>query len=70
MQIYQESLSQLFLAFVKNVTVRHDVLHWLGDCLVENRGDIKCSIDPIDFMKDKHVRFYDCHRQKQRMVIT
>ena len=38
MQIYQQNLSKLFLAFVKNADVRHDVLKWIGDCLVENQG--------------------------------
>lgn len=38
MQIYQENLSQLFKNFVKNADVRSDVLRWIGDCLVQNRG--------------------------------
>ena len=40
MRIYQENLSQLFLSFVKNADVRNDVLKWIGDCLVGNRGKI------------------------------
>ena len=39
MKTYQENLSQLFLAFVKNADVRNDVLKWIGDCLIENRGN-------------------------------
>jgi hypothetical protein len=38
MQIYQERLSQLFRAFVKNADVRNDVLEWIGDCFNENQG--------------------------------
>lgn len=40
MGLYQESLSNLFFAFVKNADVRNDVLQWIGDCLVENRGKL------------------------------
>ena len=40
MKTYQENLSQLFLAFVKNADVRNDVLKWIGDCLIENRGKL------------------------------
>jgi hypothetical protein len=40
MRTYQENLSQLFLAFVKNGDVRNDVLKWIGDCLNENRGKL------------------------------
>lgn len=39
MEIYQENLSQLFKAFVKNADVRSDVLRWIGDCLSENQGE-------------------------------
>ncbi|CAF4347486.1 unnamed protein product, partial [Adineta steineri] len=28
-------------AFVKNADVRSDVLQWIGDCLIENRGKNK-----------------------------
>jgi len=38
MKIYQETLSQLFKAFVKNADVRNDVLKWIGDCFEENQG--------------------------------
>ena len=38
MRTYQDSLSSLFLAFVRNADVRTDVLKWIGDCLMENRG--------------------------------
>ena len=38
MQIYQETLTQLFKAFVKNADVRNDVLEWIGDCFYENQG--------------------------------
>jgi len=38
MKIYQENLSQLFKAFVKNADVRNDVLEWIGDCFSENQG--------------------------------
>jgi len=38
MQTYQENLSQLFKSFVKNADVRNDVLKWIGDCLIDNRG--------------------------------
>ncbi len=38
MQTYQEHLSQLFKAFVKNADVRNDVLEWIGDCFNENQG--------------------------------
>ncbi|CAF3853159.1 unnamed protein product [Rotaria sp. Silwood1] len=41
MQTYQENLSQLFKSFVKNVDARNDVLQWIGDCLMENRGKNK-----------------------------
>jgi ubiquitin conjugation factor E4 A len=41
MQTYQENLSQLFKSFVKNADVRNDVLRWIGECLVENRGKNK-----------------------------
>ena len=41
MQIYQESLSQLFKSFVKNSDVRNDVLKWIGDCFYENQGKQK-----------------------------
>ncbi|CAF0773012.1 unnamed protein product [Adineta steineri] len=41
LRTYQENLSQLFLAFVKNADVRSDVLQWIGDCLIENRGKNK-----------------------------
>ena len=44
MRTYQDHLSQLFLAFVKNATVRNDVLKWLGDCLMENRGLFLCFL--------------------------
>jgi hypothetical protein len=40
MQTYQENLSQLFKSFVKNADVRNDVLRWIGECLVENRGKL------------------------------
>lgn len=39
MQIYQQALSELFKAFVKNAEVRSDVLEWIGDCLYENQGE-------------------------------
>ncbi len=39
MKTYQETLSQLFKAFVKNADVRNDVLEWIGDCFQENQGD-------------------------------
>jgi hypothetical protein len=38
MKTYQETLSQLFKAFVKNADVRNDVLEWIGDCFYENQG--------------------------------
>jgi hypothetical protein len=38
MKIYQENLSELFKAFVKNADVRNDVLKWIGDCFSENQG--------------------------------
>ncbi|CAF3669246.1 unnamed protein product [Rotaria socialis] len=41
MRAYQQNLSSLFLAFVKNADVRNDILKWIGDCLVENRGKNK-----------------------------
>ncbi|CAF0967414.1 unnamed protein product [Rotaria sp. Silwood1] len=41
MRTYQQNLSDLFLAFVKNGDVRNDILKWIGDCLVENRGKNK-----------------------------
>lgn len=44
MRTYQENLSQLFLAFVKHADVRNNVLQWIGDCLVENRGKIFFSL--------------------------
>ncbi|UJR09047.1 hypothetical protein I4U23_013295 [Adineta vaga] len=41
MRAYQEYLSQMFLAFVKGAEARNDVLQWMGDCLVQNRGKNK-----------------------------
>lgn len=38
MQIYQESLTELFRTFVKHVDSRNEVLKWIGDCLYENQG--------------------------------
>jgi hypothetical protein len=38
MKIYQENLSQLFKAFLKDADVRNDVLEWIGDCFNENHG--------------------------------
>jgi hypothetical protein len=38
MKIYQETLSQLFKAFVKNADARNNVLEWIGDCFEENQG--------------------------------
>ncbi|CAF0925407.1 unnamed protein product [Adineta ricciae] len=34
---YQEYLTQLFKAFVRNADVRNDVLQWIGDCFHENQ---------------------------------
>lgn len=39
MRTYQEHLSELFYAFVKNANARNEVLKWIGDCLMENRGE-------------------------------
>jgi hypothetical protein len=47
MRAYQQNLSSLFLAFVKNADVRNDILKWIGDCLVENRGNIIYLINNI-----------------------
>ncbi|UJR37169.1 hypothetical protein I4U23_029878 [Adineta vaga] len=36
-KIYQENLTLLFKAIVKNADVRNYVLQWIGDCLYENQ---------------------------------
>ncbi|CAF0830173.1 unnamed protein product [Rotaria sordida] len=49
MKTYQDNLSQLFKAFVKNADARNDVLQWIGDCFDENQGKNKewSSHDPL-----------------------
>ncbi|CAF0975154.1 unnamed protein product [Didymodactylos carnosus] len=57
MSLYQNSLSQLFLLFVKNADVRNDVLKWIGDCLLENRNTPFIARDPTTTTKDESYNF-------------
>jgi hypothetical protein len=49
MKIYQENLSQLFKAFLKDADVRNDVLEWIGDCFNENQGKEYLGINHRNF---------------------
>ncbi|CAF4687908.1 unnamed protein product [Rotaria sp. Silwood1] len=49
MKTYQDHLSQLFKACVKNADARNDVLQWIGDCFDTNQGKNQewSSHDPL-----------------------